>query len=265
MGNNTKSEQAAKLIWNCWHTGDTITRLPDELCPQTRKEGYAIQAHFESFSDRPIFGWKIAATSIAGQNHIGVSGPLAGRILQERIFQPSSALDFGANRMAVAEPEFAFRMGSTLNPRSTEYSQREVISAVDALHPAIEIPDSRFHDFASVGEEHLIADNACAHEFVIGPQMPDFWRSLDLSKHAVTISILNGISNKGIGSNVLGDPRLALTWIVNELSRNNISLMAGSTVATGTCTTPIGIKAGDTITADFATLGRLQVLFAADG
>ena len=265
MGNNTKAEQAAKLIWNCWHTGDTMTRLPDELCPQTREEGYAIQAHFENFSDRPIFGWKIAATSIAGQNHIGVSGPLAGRILQERVFQPNTTLDFGANRMAVAEPEFAFRMGETLIPRPDEYSQAEVVSAVDGLHPAIEIPDSRFHDFASVGEEHLIADNACAHEFVIGPQMPDSWRSLDLSKHAVTISILNGISNKGIGSNVLGDPRLALTWIVNELSRNNISLIAGSTVATGTCTTPIGIKAGDTITADFGTLGGLQVLFAADG
>ena len=241
-----------------------MTRLPDALCPQTREEGYAIQAHSESFSDRPIFGWKIAATSIAGQNHIGVSGPLAGRILQERVFQPNTTLNFGANRMAVAEPEFAFRMGETLIPRPLEYSQAEVVSAVDGLHPAIEIPDSRFHDFALVGEEHLIADNACAHEFVIGPQMPDSWRSLDLSKHAVTISILNGISNKGIGSNVLGDPRLALTWIANELSRNNISLMAGSTVATGTCTTPIGIKAGDTITADFGTLGRLQVLFAKD-
>jgi len=264
MGNNTKWEQAATLIWDCWHTGDTITHLPDELRPKTREEGYAIQAHFESFSDRPIFGWKIAATSLAGQNHIGVPGPLAGRILQERVFEPSSTLDFGANRMAVAEPEFAFSMGSTLNPRSAEYSQREVMSAVDALHPAIEIPDSRFRDFASVGEEHLIADNACAHEFVIGPQMPDFWRSLDLSKHAVTISILNGNSNKGIGSNVLGDPRFALTWIVNELSRNNICLMAGSMVATGTCATPIPIKAADTIIADFGDLGELQVLFAGD-
>ena len=173
MGNNTRAEQAAKLIWNCWHTGDTMTRLPDELCPQTREEGYAIQAHFESFSDRPIFGWKIAATSIAGQNHIGVSGPLAGRILQERVFQPNTTLNFGANRMAVAEPEFAFRMGETLIPRPAEYSQAEVVSAVDGLHPAIEIPDSRFHNFASVGEEHLIADNACAHEFVIGSQMLD--------------------------------------------------------------------------------------------
>ena len=166
--------------------------------------------------------------------------------------------------MAVAEPEFAFSMGSTLKPRSAEYSQEEVMSAVDALHPAIEIPDSRFHDFASVGEEHLIADNACAHEFVVGPQMPNSWRSLDLSKHTVTISILNGKSNKGIGSNVLGDPRFALTWLVNELSRNNICLMAGSTVATGTCTTPIRIKAGDTIIADFGALGELQALFAED-
>ena len=254
-----KTEQAARLIWDCWHNGTTIDRLPGGLRPQTREEGYAIQAHFENFSGRPIFGWKIAATSSAGQNHIGVSGPLAGRLLLERVFQTGTELSFGANRMAVAEPEFAFRMGETLKPRATEYSQAEVMAAVDTLHPAIELPDSRFDDFARVGEAHLIADNACAHEFVIGPKMPDGWRTLDLSKHEVSISILNGETNEGLGANVLGDPRIALTWLVNELSRNDISLDAGATVTTGTCATPIAIKAGDTIVADYGALGQLQV------
>ena len=189
-------------------------------------------------------------------------GPLAGRIFQERVFTPDTTLKFGLNKMAVAEPEFAFRMGQTLKPRSTEYTLAEVISSVDTLHPAIEIPNSRFKNFAAVGEEQLIADNACAHEFVIGPPMSNSWSSLDLSQHDVTISLANGPHNKGSGSNVLGDPRLALTWIANELSRNNLCLLAGATVATGTCTKPITIKAGDTITADYGTLGSTQVTFA---
>jgi 2-keto-4-pentenoate hydratase len=254
-----KTEQAAKLIWDCWENGATIKQLPDSLRPQNRKEGYAIQAHFENFSGQSIFGWKVAATSLAGQKHIGVSGPLAGRLLKKRVFQPNSKLSFGENKMAVAEPEFAFQMGEAIKPRDVKYNQAEIISSVDTLHPAIELPNSRFDDFALVGEEQLIADNACAHEFVIGPKMHDSWRNLDLSKHEVTISTLGGKVNKGVGANVLGDPRIALTWLVNELSKNNIILNAGATVTTGTCAIPIAINSGDTIVADYGTLGQLQV------
>lgn len=262
-GADNKSEQAAKLLWDCWQNGTTIERLPDGLRPLSREQGYAIQAHFETLSGQPLFGWKIAATSSAGQNHIGVSGPLAGRLLHERVFQPDTTLCFGHNRMAVAEPEFAFRMGETLKPRGAGYSQAEVMAAVASLHPAIEFPDSRFDDFARAGEAQLIADNACAHEFVIGPEMSDLWRTLDLSEHEVSISVLNGKTNDGLGANVLGDPRIALTWLANELSGNDICLNAGATVTTGTCATPIAIQAGDTVVADYGVLGQLQVSLSA--
>lgn len=258
---NERSLKAAHLIWDCWQNGTTVERLPSELSPRTRADGYAIQAHYEQFSGLPPFGWKIAATSAAGQNHIGVSGPMAGRLLQERVFQPDQMLEFGHNRMAVAEPEFAFSMGKTMTPQAEEYSAEEVLAAVDTLHSGLEFPDSRFADFASVGEEHLIADNACSHQFVIGPAMPDAWRSLDLSEHAVTISVAGGQTLRGSGANVLGDPRIALTWLANELSRHGIPLEAGAVVTTGTSTTPIVIAAGDTITADYGTLGQLQATF----
>ena len=259
---NSKSFQAAQIIWTCWINGETIKSLPDTLRPETRQQGYAIQAHFEQFSKYPLFGWKIAATSSSGQNHIRVSGPMAGRLFQERVFQQGAELKFGANRMAVAEPEFAFQMGKTLQPRNNVYSQEEVISAVNTLHPAIEIPDSRFQDFADVGEANLIADNACAHEFIFGPPMPDCWRAMDLREHSVKISVLHGPTHHGQGSNVLGGPGLALTWLVNELSKNGQSLNAGETVTTGTCAPPIPVKIGDTVNADYGVLGELTLRFA---
>jgi 2-keto-4-pentenoate hydratase len=253
--------EAAKLIWNCWQTEKKIQQLPDKISPKTRKEAYEIQACYESYSEAPIIGWKIAATSLDGQKHIGVSGPLAGRILQERVFTPIQKLNFGKNKMAVAEPEFAFKMRITLKPRNVEYNIKEVMQAVETLHPSIEIPDSRFENFSLVGELQLIADNACAHQFVIGPSMPDSWKALDISKHIVTISTSNNCCNKGIGSNVLGDPRIALTWLVNELSKNNITLFAGMIVSTGTCAKPIEIKEGDTVTVNYGILGTMSVTF----
>ena len=69
--------EAADLIWECWNNGRTISMVPEQLIPETRREAYAIQSHYLSKTDYPCFGWKIAATSIAGQQHIGVTGPIA--------------------------------------------------------------------------------------------------------------------------------------------------------------------------------------------
>ena len=262
LDQNNKSHKAAQIIWSCWEKGETIVQLPKELVPKNRVEGYLIQANFERFSKNPLFGWKIAATSTVGQDHIGVSGPLAGRLLKERVFEAGNVLNFGTNKMAVAEPEFAFRMGKTLEPRTNGYNQEEIISAVETLHPGIEFPDSRFHEFMTVGEENLIADNSCAHQFVIGPPMPDLWRSIDLSKHPVKIFNNKGLVHEGKGGNVLGDPRIALTWLVNELSKIDTILHAGATITTGTCAKPLPITSSDAIKADYGLLGQLGAVFA---
>ncbi|HEY1312252.1 MAG TPA: hypothetical protein VGE92_00155, partial [Steroidobacteraceae bacterium] len=59
---------AGDLLWNCWQTGQTLANgLPEQLRPVTREDGYAIQALLEQRSAAPLYGWKIAATSQAGQ------------------------------------------------------------------------------------------------------------------------------------------------------------------------------------------------------
>ena len=231
--------------------------------PRTRQEGYAIQARLEARSAAPLFGWKIAATSVAGQAHINVDGPLAGRLLREKAFDSGADVPFGANHMRVGEAEFAFRMGSDLAPRAEPYVVSEVLDAVSALHPAIEIPDSRYDDFTIVGAPQLIADNACAHLFVLGQEAPASWRDLDLVAHAVTGTVAGRqnqtLMREGRGANVLGDPRVALTWLVNELSGLGITLKAGAVVTTGTCLTPLPIAPGDAMTAEFGAIGHVSV------
>ena len=71
--------------------------------------------------------------------------------------------------MAVAEAEFVFRMARDMPPRAQAYSVDETMAAVGELCLGIEVPNSRFADFVTAGEAQLIADNACAHEFVLGP------------------------------------------------------------------------------------------------
>jgi len=252
---------AADLIWQLWNAGEVIDDLPLDLKPRTRAEGYAIQAQLDELSRRPLFGWKIAATSKAGQEHIGVSGPIAGRILAGRAYEDGADLVFGENRMRVAEPEFAFRFATALKPRRKDYTVEEVLDAVGSLHPAIEVPDSRFDNFATVGEAQLIADNACAHEFILGPATDADWRAIDLSQHEATIEAVGGEIHEGIGANVLGDPRDALLWLVQEVTGLGLTIEAGQVVTTGTCAEPLDIEAGDEVIADFGALGDVSVSF----
>ena len=70
------------------------------------------------------------------------------------------------------------------------------------------------------------------------------WRALDLVEERPVIT-LRGKQFIGHGKNVLGDPRIALTWLANELRQLGVTLRAGEVVTTGTCHPPLPIQSGD--------------------
>lgn len=261
------ARQAAQEIWTHWQAGTRIAGLPAACRPRTRAEGYAAQAQLTAVSGRGVAGWKIAATSAGGQAHINVSGPLAGRILQGQMHAPGATLPAAGNFMRVAEPELAFSFARDLPPRERAYTERDVMEAVGALHAAIEVPSSRFTDFTTAGEAQLLADNACAHQFILGPVVQANWRATDLSAHRVagTVTKKDGRTwtREGAGAAVLGDPRKALAWLANELRALGVTLKAGEFVTTGTCMQPLELEPGDRAEADFGAFGRLAMRFEA--
>jgi 2-keto-4-pentenoate hydratase len=179
-------------------------------------------------------------------------------LLEKRAFPSGSNVSLAHNIMKVIEAEFAFRMASDLPPRKTPFTTAEVIAAVDTLHPAIEIPDSRYREFVTAGAAQLIADNACASYFILGPATPVNWRAHNLARHPVSLQVNGKLSAKGSGQNVLGDPRIALTWIANELLLMGDRLRAGETITTGTCIVPATVSPGDHVVADFGIFGRVE-------
>jgi 2-keto-4-pentenoate hydratase len=251
---------ASRTLQDHWRAGTKLAALDLTLRPRDRAEGYAIQAELARGSSENLFGWKIAATSEAGQKHINVKRPMAGRILRETVIADGGTASMHGNEMRVAEPEFCFRMARDLPPRASPFTVQEVLDAVATLHPAIEIPDSRFADFVSAGEAQLIADNACAHLFVLGAPTSADWRGLDLIEEK-PVTTLRGKQYVGLGKNVLGDPRVALAWLANELRELGLPLKAGEVVTTGTCHPPLAIQAGDHVAADFGALGQVSVGF----
>ena len=261
------THEAAELLWRHRRAGTVLEALPSALRPTSHAQGHAIQAQLPLVAGERVVGWKIAATSQAGQAHINVGGPLAGRILSSFVVNAGVSISLAGNGMRVAEPEFAFCIGRDLPPRAAPYSEQQVLEAVGSLHSAFEIPDSRYADFARAGEAQLIADDACCGRFAFGAAAPDAWRGTDLRAHRVFGSVSNAaglrLTREGEGRAALGDPRVALVWLVNELSSLGITLEAGRFVSTGTCMVPMAIAPGDRAQADFGVLGSVSLAFLA--
>ena len=250
--------RAAEIIYQCMHHGDAFDYVKGDLWPDTVEQAYEIQALVEKRRNEPVLGWKIAATAIAGRDHINVDRPLAGRLFQSICHADGVSLAFGHNRMAVAEAEFVFTLGHDLPPRESSYSEEEVAACIQSLHPGLEFPDSRFKDFTLPGTAGLIADNACAAQFVLGEPTDQSFDPHTLGTHQTTLYVNEKKVTSGHGSDALDGPLKALVWIVNTLCELGTGMCAGQFVTTGVTGMPCPIKPGDHVRADLGKFGSVS-------
>jgi 2-keto-4-pentenoate hydratase len=73
---------------------------------------------------------------------------------------------------------------------------------------------------------------------------------------------LRGARYVGHGRNVLGDPRVALAWLANELRELGLTLKTSEVVTTGTCHQPLPLQSGDELVVDFGDMGQVSVKVA---
>ena len=254
-------ETAAALFVEARAGDKHMQGLPMECVPETTGEGYLIQAAVAEQLSLKQVGWKLAATNVSGQRHIGVNAPIIGRLYADVVYDAPATILVRNNKMRVAEAEFTFKVGRDVPP-VVNRTREQVIDFIDALFPAIELPDSRFVDFIAAGGASLAADNACAREFVLGEQVMGRWREIALDKYAVSVKVNGKPICSGTGADVLGDPREALTWMFNECGRLGITLERDHIITTGVIGVPVPIVPGDHIHADFGILGSVDVNLA---
>ena len=249
--------RSAEIIHGLSNQGEVVDYKTHDLWPNTIDEAYEVQKHLEQLRDEPVIGWKIAATAIAGRKHINVDRPLAGRLFQTACHSDAVSLSMAHNRMAVAEAEFVFTLGSDLAPKQQPYTTDEVAACIGALHPGLEFPDSRFADFTIPGTTGLIADNACAWQFVLGEASAQAFDPYELASHQAVLYVNDVEVTRGVGSDALDGPLNALVWIANTLSELGVGLKAGQFVTTGVIGQPFPIKAGDHVRVDLGVHGSV--------
>ena len=100
--NEDQLDRAARYLFEGWCADRHLERLPEDICPGCVKEGYDIQSRFGELRGAALVGWKIAATSEAGQRHIDVTHPLIGRLFSDSVYASPATLLMRRNKMQVA-------------------------------------------------------------------------------------------------------------------------------------------------------------------
>ena len=251
---------AAEALRDARLRHQSMDALPEACRPPTIPDGYRVQDALVALMGEDVVGWKIGSTSKKAQQLVGTTGPFAARIRASNFHDSPAVLAADAFFMRALEAEFAFRLGADLPARDAAYGRDEVIAAAGALHPAIEISDSRFTDWSKVGAPSLIADNGNEGQVIFGAPVDD-WRGLDLPGHQAAMIVNGETVAEGRGANVLEDPIAALVWLANDQRERDDGLRAGEVVITGSCTGVSMAQAGDVARAEFGSLGAVEIEF----
>jgi 2-keto-4-pentenoate hydratase len=240
------------------------TELPQEVRPKTAEEAYLVQEilvqQLLAYYGGTVIGYKIACTNPTAQRQLNVEGPFYGHLLSSFCSESPARLRASDFFMRVIEAEFGFQMARDLPPVSAPRHREEVAAVVEGVIPGIEIVDSRFESWTTIGALSLTADQACNAAWVRGPLLKN-WQAIDLAAQPVRLTVNGSVLREGTGSAVLGHPLNALLWLANMLSSRGLGLKAGQYITTGVTTEVYMAERGDVIAADFGPVGSAELLF----
>lgn len=254
-------ERAARALCTARSDRVRIEGLPESCRPSTLEDAYRIQDRLIAMLGEPIGGWKIGATSQKARDFVGISdGSLRARMLDVNCYEHPAALGEHFFFMRALECEFAFTLGHDLPPSAAPFDEDALLAAIEDMHPAIEISDSRYTDWTGVGGPALVADNCNDGAFVRGPPATG-WRGTDLTRHPVALHVDDQAAAEGSGGEVITGPLGVLVWLANDLAARGMGLSAGQVVTTGSCTGVVPVEPGARVRADFGSFGVVEAEF----
>jgi 2-keto-4-pentenoate hydratase len=227
-----RAEIAARLIRE--HEGRTRFH-PLDPCEGVidYDDAYALQATYVQMMRRRAgekVGYKIGLTSERMQKMCGISSPVAGVVLANRVHRSGSTISIGNYARLGVEFEIGVRVAGDVIAVGQPYNAETITSAVSAVCAAVEIVDDRHADYATLDALSLIADNSWNAGVILGEWQPDY-PPLSNIKGVVT---LDGEEiDSGHGRDVLGHPFVPLAWLANHLIQQGTCLQAGDIVLTG--------------------------------
>ena len=227
-------------------------------------DGYVVLHDIET--RRRAEGWQPVGRKIGFTNRTiwpryGVYQPMWAHVWTRTVHaapEGKATLALGSFVEPRIEPEVVFKLKAPLP--LTDDPER-LLAATEWMAPGFEIVQSHFP-----GWKFTAADCAAAFglhgALVVGTSVAitDANRgklAAVLQTFEVTLSRGGAVVDRGVGSNVLGSPALALSYLARVLSEQPLApkLQAGEIITTGTITDAWPVQAGETWTSDYSALG----------
>jgi 2-oxo-hept-3-ene-1,7-dioate hydratase len=203
-----------------------------------------------------LIGHKVGLTSKAMQRSSQLDEPDYGHLFDNMMIADGAKVPHENYCLPRVEIELAFILGRSL--KGPGIGLPEVLRATEYVVPAIEIVDARLRDQRKIFD--TVADNGAAAGIVIGGR-PVGPMDVDLRWVGGIMYRNSEIEETGVAAGVLGHPALGVAWLANKLGAHDVTLEPGHIVLAGSFTRVVFARKGDTLHADFGSLGGIAVQF----
>lgn len=259
MLSESDRKKAVALLLKAEKDRTPVTQLSTTWPDITIEDAYAIQSavvEHKVAAGAKVIGHKVGLTSKAMQRSSKIDEPDYGHLLDYMMVADGAKIPHANYCIPRVEVELAFVLGAPL--KGPGIGLLDVLRATEYVVPSIEIIDARAQNPRKIYD--TVADNGAAAGIVIGGR-PVAPMDVDLRWIGGVMYCNSEIEETGLASGVLGHPALGVAWLANKVGPFGTVLEPGHIILSGSFTRPVWAEKGDTLHADFGTLGSLAVQF----
>ena len=251
MDTKARVQAIAARIIRAHRTRETFD-VPAGDAPASTDEAYAVQDSVAEVLWRQA-GDAICAWKTGGPN--AEATPVAAPIPQSKLFRSPVALQGKDFNVIGIEAELAYSLAHDLPPRATPYTEADVVAAIDSIHAAIEVCDSRLRNWRTADPLSKLADNQMNGALVVGDGLGD-WQRVRPERQSVTVEVDGETWGEAAGSHPYGNPLRLLPWLANHCAAR-----CGDIITTGAWTGMHLVAPGAVVIAGFPNIGEVRVRF----
>ncbi len=258
------ARRAATLLVDARRSGLQCDALPEDVRPRTIQDGYRVQAAAREILSGSGFGrqggWKIGCTTTVMQQYLDMDAPVSGTMFLRSMWHGAHQFEVTLPRILGVECEIAVRVGEDLQGTEEPYGAQDVAAHVSAVMASIEVVEDRYVDYRSLDNPTLVADDYFHHGCVLGTQHENI-DARELGSSVASMTINGVVVGTGKGSDILGDPLVALAWLANHCATLQTPLLAGDVVSLGSLVQTQWVAPGDVVAIHNDMLGEVHASF----
>lgn len=203
----------------------------------------------------PRVGWKVAFNDAAGQQRLGLDGPVVGvldgaRVVTGDVYRPRPG------SQPRVEVEIALRIGARL---AGDVTREAAAAAIVAVAPAFELIDMT-KPAPRPGNVGPMLEQSILHDAVAFGAEQGFAKAAEMQRWGLPRLLRNGeVLREGQAGRVPDDLVSVAVSAAKVLGRYGAALEPGDRIICGSYIEPAEIAPRDRLTADLGPVGQLEV------